>query len=219
LVNIKTGEIISAEFIPYKKFRFHWQDVVLRHLVRKKIISPAEAIQFRRQYQNGFHVYFQSITGTENDVLFRTAEYLASGYFHNSQILKVDNEKRRITFCFRSWIDRKTRKRSHTNMTLDIFEFMARMLYFLPDHHRKSIRYYGLYASTYRKAKVESDSRDCSWSAGIENSFEKKPEFCPDCSCEMTFSIIYSFQARKLYRFIRQNFVLKKGYFRQVRGP
>ena len=42
------------------------------------------SVQFRSQYKNGFHVYFQPINGTENDILFRTAEYLVSGYFHNS---------------------------------------------------------------------------------------------------------------------------------------
>ena len=213
LVNIDTGEIKEVIFIPYKRFRLLWKETVLRYLVRAGILSRGESAIFRKQYQNGFHVYFQPIIGSDNDVLFRTAEYLASGFFHNSQILKVDNEKKTISFKYRSWVDRGTRKKHFSIITMDVNEFMARMLYYLPEQHQKTIRYYGLYASTYRKVRIEKNPEACSWSVGIEYSFEKKPEYCPDCGELMTFDIIYSFQALRVYRNIRKKFILKEWIF------
>lgn len=35
-------------------------------------------------------------------------------------------------------------------MTMPIFEFMVKMLYFLPDKHGKKIRWYGIYANEVR---------------------------------------------------------------------
>ena len=218
-MNVDTGEIKKVIFIPYKKFRLLWKETILRYLVRAGILSRGESAIFRKQYQNGFHVYFQPINGSDNDVLFRTAEYLASGFFHNSQILKVDNEKKTISFKYRSWVDRGTRKKHFSIITMDVNEFMARMLYYLPEQHQKTIRYYGLYASTYRKVRIEKNPETCSWSVGIEYSFEKKPEYCPDCGELMIFDIIYSFQAFRVYRNIRKKFILKNGYFRPIRGP
>ncbi|MBW7893276.1 MAG: transposase, partial [Chitinophagaceae bacterium] len=219
LVNIKTGELSERKFIAYGRFRILWREALLKFLRRQKILTREEEVSFRNLYKKGFHVYFQPITGTETDILFRTAEYMATGFFHNSQILHVDHEKLKITFQYRSWMEPGSRKKRYSILTMDLYEFMARMLFYLPDSHQKSIRYYGLYASAHRKNRLELDRRACSWSSGIENSFEKTPEFCPDCGREMNFSIIYSFQAGRVFRNIRKNFVLQKGYFRPVRGP
>lgn len=219
LVNIKTGELSERKFIAYGRFRILWREALLKFLRRQKILTREEEVSFRNLYKKGFHVYFQPITGTETDILFRTAEYMATGFFHNSQILHVDHEKLKITFQYRSWMEPGSRKKRYSILTMDLYEFMARMLFYLPDSHQKSIRYYGLYASAHCKNRLELDRRACSWSSGIENSFEKTPEFCPDCGREMNFSIIYSFQAGRVFRNIRKNFVLQKGYFRPVRGP
>jgi hypothetical protein len=95
---------------------------VLRHLVRIEYISLEESKEMKNKYQYGFHVFFQPIVGEENEVLFRTAEYIASGFFHNSQILKVDHEKREVIFRYRSWVIRKTRQKSYANKKLDIYD-------------------------------------------------------------------------------------------------
>jgi hypothetical protein len=100
----------------------------------------------KERYANGFHVHFEPITGTESEVLFRTAEYLAAGYFHNSQILAVDHTKKTVTFRYKSWLDVRTKEKSYKTVTMDIYEFMAKMLYFLPRKHQKMIRYYDIYA-------------------------------------------------------------------------
>jgi len=94
---------------------------------------------------------------------------------------EVDHDKKTITFKYRSWMERGTRKKHFSIITISIYEFMARMLFYLPEQHSKSLRYYGLYASSYLKFRVERDHASRTWAAGIENSFEKRPEICPDC--------------------------------------
>jgi len=90
--------------------------------------------------------FFQPIEGDANEVLFRTAEYISTGYFHNSQITAVDHVKKTVTFKYKSWVDRGTREKSFKTRTMDLYSFMGRMLFFLPEKNRKMIRYYGIYA-------------------------------------------------------------------------
>jgi hypothetical protein len=147
--------------------------------------------EIKAKYKYGFHVFFQPIIGNGNEVLFRTAEYIASGFFHNSQIITVDHEKKEVIFRYRNWVDRKTRKKSYANKKLDIYTFMARMLFFLPEHHQKNIRYYGfdglttsgIYAQSKRKNKIVLET--ATWAKAVIHSFFKDPEICPDCGSRM----------------------------------
>jgi hypothetical protein len=116
--------------------------------------------------------------------------YIASGFFHNSQIQKVDDGKKEITFRYKSWVEKDTREKSFQDQTIDVYEFMARMLFFLPDPNRKMIRYYGIYANRImvRHASLEAAAHQPdnsilsqrTWAQAIENSFDAKPENCPD---------------------------------------
>jgi hypothetical protein len=150
LVNTETGEILKTNFISYKSFRFAWMNAVCKHLVREKILTKDDVQQIKQRYKNGFHVYFQPIKGDSNEVLFRTSEYIATGFFHNSQIIKVDHDSKKVTFRYKSWVDRNTGKKSYRVITMDIYQFIDKMLYFLPEPGRKMIRYYGIYAQSIR---------------------------------------------------------------------
>lgn len=167
--------------------------------------------------KNGFHVHFKPITGTNNDVLFRTAEYLATGYFHNSMITGVDHVNRKITFRYKSRVDRNTKEKTFSEMTIDIFDFMARMLFFLPDKHRKAIRYYGIYAHGSGK-KLDAMSKK-TWARAIQSSFDKNPEKCPDCGADMIESVIFAFFADREWRRLWKTHLLYGGYFRMKKGP
>ncbi|HSV97133.1 MAG TPA: transposase [Spirochaetota bacterium] len=89
---------------------------------------------------------FKPIIGTESEVFFCTAEYLASGYFHKSQITAVNHAKKTVMFRYKSWLDVRAKEKSYKTVTMDVYEFMAKMLHFLPKKHQKMIRYYGIYA-------------------------------------------------------------------------
>ena len=212
VVNIKTGEIFKNIYLPYKKIRHEWQKAFLIHLKKKEIISDNEYDVLNDKYPNGFHVYFQPITA-ENaaNLLFKTAEYIASGYFHNSRITEVDHNKKTITFKYKSWVDRVSHEKSFKTTTMDIYEFMARMLYFLPPKHKKMIRYYGLYAHGIKDKLAEIDRR--TWAKAIEHSFLKNPEICPECSALMRKDTVYSFFADKEMQRLLRTHEIKTGYF------
>ncbi|MBK9498552.1 MAG: hypothetical protein IPO06_04050 [Leptospiraceae bacterium] len=55
-----------------------------KHYEKEKVITKAESLVIQNKYKNGFHVYFQPIAGDEKEPLFRTAEYIASGFFHTN---------------------------------------------------------------------------------------------------------------------------------------
>jgi len=212
IVNIKTGEIIKNIFLPYKQMRHTWKKAFLAHLKKKGIISDAEYKDLDEKYPNGFHVYFQPITAeNKTDLLFKTAEYIASGYFHNSRIIAVDHLEKTVTFRYKSWVDRVSREKSFKTITMDIYEFMARMIYFLPVKHKKMIRYYGLYAHGIKDKLAEIDRR--TWARAIEHSFLKNPEICPRCSTAMRKETVFSFFADKEIRKLLETHEIEEGYF------
>ncbi len=61
---------------------------------------------------------------------------------------------------------------------------MARMLFFLPEPNRKMIRYYGIYANRIKENRIKEKLEfieQRTWAKAIENSFDAKPQNCPDC--------------------------------------
>ena len=171
----------------------------------------------KSKYPRGFNVHFEPIPKSDPMALYRTAEYLASGFFHNSSITTVDHDARTVAFRYRSRLDARTREKRYAHLTLSVHEFMARMLYYLPDHHQKSLRYYGFYASTYRRFRIEKQRDACSWVAAISNSSQVNPVDCPDCGRALSRAIPFAPQARRFERTLRRNYRLLDGYFRPIR--
>jgi hypothetical protein len=144
----------------------------------------------------GFHVYFEKINKEESDSIYRIAQYIAFGLFHNSQIQKVDSNLQTLTFRYKSNVETITKEKSYQSLTMPIDEFLARMLFFLPNKHEKSVRYYGIYVRPAKKIKLESLDKKSSWAEAIKSSFHiKDPLACPVCKNAMTSKVIYSFQA------------------------
>ncbi len=211
LIDTKTGEILEAPFLPCRKIRFIWKNAIFNSIRKEGIITEEEYIDLNEKFSNGFHVYSQPITGSHNDILFRTAEYIASGYFHNSQITEVNHAKLTVTFRYKKWVDRGTKQKHFSTMTMDIYSFMARMLFFLPAKNLKLIRYYGIYARDIEKKLKEIDRK--TWALAIQNSFEKAPEECPECFSLMMQETIFSFLAdREIKKLIKTHAIIK-GYF------
>jgi hypothetical protein len=217
LVNTETGEILENIFIPYKKARFIWMQHFLRHLVRTRIITKDEHDFYIAQYVNGFHVYFKPVRGNNNEILFRATEYIATGYMNNSQIVKVDNERKTVTFRYKSWVNRQSGEKSYAVKTMDIYEFMALMLFFLPDRNEKTIRYYGIYASGIREKLDYIEKK--TWRDAVQHCFEKDPELCPQCGTVMLADVAYSLQAPNSIDSLIKTHVIQKGYFIPIKKP
>ena len=132
--------------------------------------------------------------------------------------MKVDHVNRKVTFRFKSWVDRNTGEKSFKIITMDIFEFMARMLYFLPEQNRKMIRYYGIYAHGVEERLQLI--QQASWAKAIEHCFHVNPIHCPDCGKEMKLMIVYEYFAYNEIKKLKQTHELVKGYFRpRSRSP
>jgi len=96
---------------------------------------------------------------------------------------------------------------------MDVFEFMARMLYYLPDRHGKTVRYYGVYAQSKRRGlRIAAGA---TWSLAIQTCFQKNPELCPDCGAVMAARVVFAFAADTLVRRMQKTQCLVQGYFRR----
>ncbi len=140
---------------------------------RKGPLSGASLPGLKNHALGQFAISAPSLSGQR---VLRSNSPIADGYFHNSQITSVDYEKRHITFIHKSRVDRRGRK-SFATVTMDVFEFMARMLYYLPDRHEKTVRYYGIYAQSKRRGLQISPGS--TWSLAIRTCFQKDPSCVP----------------------------------------
>ena len=101
--------------------------------------------------------------------------------------------------------------------TLPIYEFMARMLYYLPERHCKTVRYYGIYAHEIDE-KLDV-IRKKTWAFAIEHCFQKDPKRCPRCGDAMMEQVIFSFEAERAVKKLTVTHYLYKGYFIPRHGP
>jgi hypothetical protein len=115
---------------------------------------------------------------------------------------------------------------------MPIQEFMARMLFFLPDRHEKSIRYYGIYVRpaktaanrllTSWSATVEKAEKISMWAEGIKSFFDKpNPTACPVCQKNMRTFTIFARDALRFEKRLRSKYFLADGYFflKSTRAP
>ena len=132
---------------------------------------------------------------------------------------KIDEAKKLIRcgkfrngFARHKWRDRKTGEKLYATKTMDVYLFMALMLYFLPEKNRKMVRYYGIYAHGIDDNLKIIDRR--TWAKGIEKSFDKDPVICPECSAEMLPDTVYSNQADMEIKVLVKMYMIIKGYFK-----
>ena len=138
---------------------------------------------------------------------------------------------------------RITHDNAFINVTMDInvpftrYRFMVKMLYFLSKKYQKMIRCNGIYA--HGEGEKLQKNTNATWKAAIEHSFDADPEQCPDagqdvpmptlhtrcrkasaCGAEMIPSVVYGYNAEKVWFRMRREYHLYKGYFRTMkRGP
>jgi hypothetical protein len=123
-----------------------------------------------------------------------------------------------VTFKYKSWLDVHTKEKSYKTVTMDICEFMAKMLCFLPKKHQKMIRYYGI--SAHGAGEKLQKITNATWKAAVEHCFNTDPEKCFDCGAEMLPSVVYGYNAEQVWCRMRRECCQCKEYFRPMkRGP
>lgn len=79
---------------------------------------------------------------------------------------------------------------------MPIDEFLACMLFFLPNKHEMSVRYYGIYMRPAKRLKLESHGQKSTWAEAIKSSLGVRYQLtCPICKNTIESKIIYSYQA------------------------
>lgn len=91
---------------------------------------------------------------------------------------------------------------------------MAWMLFFLPNRHEKSIRYYGIYVRPVKIAATEQSARLFLWAEGIKSTLDKpNPMACPPCQKHMRTNTIFARDAIHFEKRLRTEYFLTDGYF------
>lgn len=191
--------------------RILWQRRLLEYLKRKKLLSEEEITYYYKRFARGFNVYFQPIPQEEPEALFDSASYIADGYFHNSQITKIDYERKTVTFRSKAYVDPHSKEKRFRVTTMDAFEFMAGMLYFIPEKHSKTIRYYGFYKK--QKNILERVRTKALWAEAIQRCFNRDPKICPRCAVSMKCITFTPGNTRKAFAYLLNNHVLVEGYY------
>lgn len=68
--------------IPFAAYvaRYVWKQAFLRYIVKQNIISEDERSKLDERYRNGLDVYFQPITGNENDSKFTIINVMSADF-------------------------------------------------------------------------------------------------------------------------------------------
>ena len=124
-----------------------------------------------------FHVHFKPIIGTVK----RSA--LPHRGIPRRWDTTVEYAKKTVTFRYKSWLDVRTKEKSYKTVTMDIYEFMAKML-FLPPEEAPEDDTLLRYLRTRCGEKLKKIT-NATWKAAVEHCFNTDPEKCPDCGAEM----------------------------------
>ncbi|MDN3512208.1 MAG: transposase [Candidatus Jettenia sp.] len=93
-------------------------------------------------------------------------------------------------------------------MTLPVLEFIARLIYHIPDKHFRNIRYYGflshklqgkllpLVYNLLKMNRVITDKVSLSWRDMIRSTYRYDPLFCHQCKTLMVLQLLEAKNAR-----------------------
>ncbi|NSW89360.1 MAG: transposase [Firmicutes bacterium] len=187
------GRMKRVGFIPYEMLRKRWQYCVIK-MLRKKLSGRDKERYGKvlgKTYSNndeGFVVYGppnKRKVGIKEQIGY-IGRYIRRPAIALRRILSYDGKT--VTF---KYFDKKENKEK--TETIDVMEFIARIIRHIPDRNFKTIRYYGLY-SRRNKAKVDKILKvkknkipKKSWKEKVEAGTGKNPLMCPRCEVEMEY--------------------------------
>jgi len=187
------GRMKRVGFIPYEMLRKRWQYCVIK-MVRKKLSGRDKERYGKvlgKTYSNndeGFVVYGppnKRKVGIKEQIGY-IGRYIRRPAIALRRILSYDGKT--VTF---KYFDKKENKEK--TETIDVMEFIARIIRHIPDRNFKTIRYYGLY-SRRNKAKVDKILKvkknkipKKSWKEKVEAGTGKNPLMCARCEVEMEY--------------------------------
>lgn len=153
-VDMLTGQWVNIPYFPYekilpKKWQYHLLKMVQGFDNSALMNKLAEDLY--RKYPNGFVNFFMKGDVPKNSQ--RLVKYLSKYLFRPSislkRILKYDKEKKKVEYEYADHRSKSTKKES-----VDVFEFIGRMVQQILPKGFQRARYYGLQATaSYQKSK------------------------------------------------------------------
>jgi hypothetical protein len=206
---------ISWAVFPYKVLQKRYQALLIKHLkalVMKNIQSDepdAELLRFsdpaisyhffdnvKNEYKDGFYVHISE----ERKELKETIDYIGR-YARRPPLSEVrikDCRDNTVTFDYKDYYN----EGSNVRWTLDVFEFIKRLIQHIPPHYFNVIRHYGIVASRiksrYKKitdqllGRLNKVKKAKNWRERQTEFTGKDPLVCTICNAVMKKVDYYS---------------------------
>lgn len=187
-------------YISYSYLRKSWQKVLLdifRKYFKENLKVQNLVRELYKRYPKGFYVNAESKLNNARGATRYIGRYLARPAMAEYRILEYDGKK--VRFWYE---DHNTKKRKE--LTLEVLDFIGRLIMHVPKKHFKMVRRYGLYSRDFnkraqkivalwkymkkRQLRLINDrkkARSLSWRERIIQSYGKDPIRCKKCGSEM----------------------------------
>lgn len=210
------GEWRSNSYFPYNLLRKSWQKAILNGLELKLTSGVKSYERLRKKlyakYQNGFYVYGKGKVKSAKAATNYVGRYTGRPAIANSRIVNYDGKT--VTIWYK---DHESGKR--IEQTMDVEEFIKRVIRHIPDRQFKMIRYYGIYSNkTTRKSLVvkmvhekafEMKEKYKNWRRRLQVSFGHDPLKCEKCGGKMTLSDVFYPKIGSVLRMIEKQEQIK----------
>ena len=147
-----------------------------------------------KKYADGFYVRAKPNLCTPNITIKYISRYLCRPVIASSRIDNYDGEN--VTFHYTRHEDNKT-----VTETIPVFNFINRLIIYIPEKHFKMLRYYGIYAKHHKQEhklrrcisdeKKKFLKRTHDWRTSILLTFGYDPLRCEKCGTSLLVLEVY----------------------------
>lgn len=180
----------AVNYVPYKMLRLRWQKLLLDELEKEIGKKELRALKNRlyKEKSQGFYVYGKGEIKSEKAAIQYVGRYTGRPPIAESRIIGYDGKT--VTFWYKRHEDGKK-----VTETMEVMEFIKRLIRHIPEEQFKMIRYYGIYAQHTQERPLllkmvnekikEMRLKLRKWRIRIMKSFGYDPLSCEDCGGKM----------------------------------
>lgn len=137
----------ELEHIPYSYLRKSWQKLILDLLNKSKFKVKSLVNKMYKNYPKGFYVNVEKSIKNIKHTIKYLGRYLSRVPISNSRIINYDGKN--ITYSYK---EKTTRKKFF--ITVNVLDFIGKLVQHINKKHFKSIRRYGLYSRRLNKLSI-----------------------------------------------------------------
>lgn len=183
----KYRKFVHTKFISYKAMRRTWQYHVLTML--KKVLPPTPRYDRLidacfKKYPEGFYIHMppESRISSKRKVANYVGRYIRHPAIANTRISDYDGST--VTFWYYEDAIKKDKRQF---ITLDVEEFIRRIIQHIPEKHFKMIRYYGAYCRKWKRKYSRYLLLGSITQSKITTFPRKRCYRCPNCGTKLEF--------------------------------